>query len=104
MSEELTLAKAMVVLIGAAALVSCASADAHLHAGQHALAAGAWQQCIDELERFLEDADCESHGCLSARMDIAECRLRLGEPTRAFFALEDARHAARQPLPAEWSA
>jgi hypothetical protein len=93
--REVAVQNMMALLIGAAALASCANVNARFDAGQRAVATGAWQPCIEELEHFLEDADCTSDArCESARADIAECRLRLGESTRAFFALEDARKRA----------
>jgi hypothetical protein len=85
----------LVMTVGLAALAACANVNARFDAGQRALSTGAWQQCIDELERFTEDADCASDPrCAQARIDGAECRLRLGDPTKAFFELESARAAA----------
>lgn len=81
-----------VALLGLALLCGCANINARFDAGQRAFGAGAWQPCIDELERFTKDADCARDSrCEPARVDIAECRLRLGEPTKAFLALEDER-------------
>jgi hypothetical protein len=75
-----------------ALLAACANVNARFDAGQRALATGAWQQCIDELERFGADADCPSDSrCGPARVDVAECRLRQGDPAKAFFNLEVAR-------------
>jgi hypothetical protein len=80
------------VTVGLAALAACANVNARFDAGQRAFSTGAWQQCISELERFNEDADCARDSrCDPARIDIAECRLHLGAPTQAFFALEDVR-------------
>jgi hypothetical protein len=92
LNGEVTVRKRLAILFYTAMLPSCANVNARYDAGQRAVAAGSWQSCVDELERFLEDADCASDArCEPARIDLAECRLRLGEPTRAFFALEDAR-------------
>jgi hypothetical protein len=85
----------LAVLVCLTALAACANVNARFDAGQRAFSTGAWQQCIDELERFTEDTDCASDPrCQQARTDVAECRLRLGDPTKAFFELEDMRPPA----------
>jgi hypothetical protein len=87
-----TLTTKWVMTVGLAVFAACANVNARFDAGQRAFSAGAWQQCMDELERFSEDADCAHDSrCDTARIDIAECQLRLGDPTKAFFALENAR-------------
>jgi hypothetical protein len=90
----------VVMTVGLAALAACANVNARFDAGQRARSTGAWQQCIDELDRFTEDADCASDPrCEQVRVDVAECQLRLGDPTKAFFELEVARPGARPGNP-----
>jgi len=89
----------VVMMVGLVAAAACANVNARFDAGQRAFSTGAWQQCIDELQRFIQDADCTSNPhCKQARIDVAECRLRLGEPTWAFFELEAIRPPSEDPL------
>jgi hypothetical protein len=91
-SEDVVVAKRLAILVCLTALAACANVNARFDAGQRALSTGAWQPCIDELERFTADADCSRDPrCEQSRIDVAECRLRLGDPTKAFFELEDRR-------------
>src|SRR5579863_2371534 len=79
---------------GLLALFGCANVNARYDAGQQALSSGAWQRATEELNRFSDDADCGTDPrCKQVRVDLAECRLRLGDPTAAFFALEAERQA-----------
>jgi hypothetical protein len=85
----------MVMMLGLTTLGGCASVNARYDEAQRALSTGAWQQALDELTRFQEAANCPNDPrCESVGIDIAECRLRLGEPTTAFFALESARQSS----------
>jgi hypothetical protein len=89
----------VMMMVGLVAAAACANVNARFDAGQRALSTGAWQQCIDELQRFTQDADCTSNPhCKQARIDVAECRLKLGEPTWAFFELEAIRPPSEDPL------
>ena len=92
--------KRWAILVCLVALAACANVNARFDTGERALSTGAWQQCIDEFERFKDDADCASDPrCKQTRIDVAECRLRNGEPTKAFFELEDARPGAPSGSP-----
>jgi hypothetical protein len=89
LTKEAKVEKWLTMVVCSAALAACANVNGRFDAGQRALAAGSWQQCISELERFEEDADCASDArCKQVRVDVAECRLRRGDPTNAFFELE----------------
>jgi hypothetical protein len=72
----------LVLLLGT--LTACANVNARYDGGQRAFSTGAWQQAIDELERFMPDADRASDSrCAQVRVDIAECQLRLGQATKS---------------------
>ncbi len=54
--------KKWVMAVGLVAAAACANVNTNTHfdAGQRAFSTGAWQLCIDELQRFTQDADCAS--------------------------------------------
>jgi hypothetical protein len=92
LSEMKTMAPLLAALLS---LVSCANTNARYDEAQRAFSAGAWQRAIEGLESFLKEADCAATTndarCEEANVAIAECQLRLGDPTKAFFALESSR-------------
>lgn len=98
-----TTVRKVAALLSLACGARCANPNARYDEAERALSAGAWQQAIDRFKLFLADADCgtesEAARCKEARVVIAECGLRLGNPTEAYFALEAARRLKPQGGP-----